>query len=499
MKVTNISSSLNVLQRKTGQRSTVFIECTNTYHSPVQTGIQRVVRNILRNAEAAADLRGYEIKPVVFESGQFREADLAQVLRDKLKDIPSQSMSVRRRPTPRSVILSMIRPLYRAVRQVLAFLLPFSSVQRFLFAHPMHFGLAWCMLLPWRALRWVVRPTRGGLVPADPKVLNDGFGISLDSFGDHTGNILLLLDASWSIPLWPAVERFRAVGGVTHGVIYDLVPITHGDTSVRSLRDEYIGWVAANLRLGGQFLTISRTVADQLRTYLEPLAVDSATWKVTPFYLGSELDFIDSSVSPRGQIENIFTENIHIFVVVGSIEPRKNHAFILDAFERLWAAGSSARLVIIGRFGWKNEEVVARINGHARLGERLFLVRDMSDSELDRAYRQASALVIASEAEGFGLPVVEAFQSGLPVICSDIPVFREIADGRAVFVGLDSPQNLTDAIDRFCRKNDPARRTERQPQPWLTWKESTEQLLDAVLGTTCQQPLVQTGVAKMSM
>jgi glycosyltransferase involved in cell wall biosynthesis len=105
----------------------------------------------------------------------------------------------------------------------------------------------------------------------------------------------------------------------------------------------------------------------------------------------------------------------------------------------------------------------------------------MADSELDYAYRHASALIIASKAEGFGLPVVEAFQYGLPVLCSDIEVFREIADGRAMFFSLDDPARLTAALDDFCATHDPALRRLRDPQPWLTWRESTEQLLDVLL------------------
>lgn len=478
------------------QRPIIFIECTNTYHSSVQTGIQRVVRNILRNAEFSGNQRNYNIEPVVYQGGQFRKVRLSKVLQDKLKEVhPSQRIYRKRQPSGK-IVLSLVRPLYRAVRQVLAFMLPLPAAQRFLFAHPMHFGLAWCTLLIWRILRWMLYPRQNGLIPANPQKLDDGFGSSLDSFSDHTGNILLLLDASWSIPLWPAVERFQTVGGVTRGVIYDLIPITHGDTLARNVREEYIAWVEAHLRLSGQFIAISRTVANQLRTYLEPLAAGSTHWKVTSFYLGSELDFIDLSLPLRLQIERIFTQNVHVFIVVGSIEPRKNHTFILDAFERLWDSGSSAKLVIIGRFGWKNDDIMERIQRNSRLNDRLYLVRDMSDSELDRAYRQASALIIASKAEGFGLPIVEAFQSGLPVICSNIPIFREIANNYALFVGLDSSQNLTDVLEKFCRENDPSRRTERQPQTWLTWRESTDQLLDAVLGETCLKTPVRQALPK---
>ena len=456
----------------------------------MQTGIQRAVRNILRNAGEVAGGTGFRVIPVVHVGGQFRAADLRQVLHDKLQTPlvpPPPTLAKRPRLSPRQMVVSVLRPGYRGVRRALASVLPFPAAQRFLFAHPINFGLAWLVLQPWRQTRrliWALRPDWAVPTTANPQALDDGFGVSLDSMADHLGNRLLLLDASWSIPLWRSVERFQAAGGTTKGVIYDLVPITHADTSVRSLRDEYSLWVREHLRLSGTFLTISRTVADQLRTYLAELTRTHPAphgWSVTPFYLGSELDFVDPTHVPRPDVQAMFAGSEHVFIVVGSIEPRKNHGFILDAFERLWAQGSDARLVIIGRYGWKNEDVVARIEGHAQLGRRMFLVRDMADSELDYAYRQASALVIASESEGFGLPVVEAFQRGLPVICSDIEVFREIADGRATFFDLASPGNLADAVANFTTAHDPAARHVRLPQHWLTWRESTEQLLAIVL------------------
>jgi alpha-1,2-rhamnosyltransferase len=205
--------------------------------------------------------------------------------------------------------------------------------------------------------------------------------------------------------------------------------------------------------------------------------------QVSPFYLGSELDFVNPDQRPSEAVLAVFDVPEHVFIVVGSIEPRKNHGYIVDAFEQYWATGGTARLVVIGRHGWRNEAVMARMARHEFASERLFLMRDMTDSELDYAYRNASALVIASQAEGFGLPVVEAFQRGLPVLCSDIPVFREIAEGRAVFFSLSDPASLADAVVAFCAGHDVAARGMRDEQPWLTWRESTEQLMDIVLGS----------------
>lgn len=472
-------------------RPVIYFECSNTYYSAVQTGIQRVVRNVARNLGPLAAARGYDAVPVVYVRGELRVADLGQVLQDKLATpmaVPAVSVDRsidrprRRVRSPREVAVAMLRPVYRGVRRGLSVLLPFPAAQRFLYAHPVQFGLAWCLLQPWRLVKRLMR--RGRPAPplamaADPVALDDGFGASLDAVSDHAGDVLILLDASWSIPLWDAVERFQAAGGVTHGVIYDLVPITHADTSVRSLRAEYENWVRAHLRLSGRFVTISRTVGGQLSDYLA--RQDSSPFRVRSFYLGSELDFSAPGEVPRPAVGAVFQGAAHVFIAVGSIEPRKNHGFLLDAFEVLWARGLAVRLVIIGRFGWKNEAVVARIMAHGELGRRLFLMRDVTDSELDFAYGEASALVIASESEGFGLPVVEAFQRGLQVICSDIAVFREIAGAHALFFDLSSPDYLADVVEGFCGSHDVSARRERHPVPWLTWQESTSEFLDAVL------------------
>ena len=177
--------------------------------------------------------------------------------------------------------------------------------------------------------------------------------------------------------------------------------------------------------------------------------------------------------------------------MVGSIEPRKMHSYVLDAFDGFWASGASGALVIIGRQGWKTEEFLQRVALHPELGRQLFILRDATDAELDHCYRKSSSLVIASEIEGFGLPVVEAFQRGLPVMCSDIPVFREIADGKAVFFSLADPRNLTQALQEFCARMSLNERRERRPQGWIGWRQSAEQLVTAVIGIRRRTPPVR--------
>ena len=128
--------------------------------------------------------------------------------------------------------------------------------------------------------------------------------------------------------------------------------------------------------------------------------------------------------------------------MVGSIEPRKSHEYVLNAFESLWAAEINVSLVFVGRNTWKSDALLERISSHQRLNQNLFLLRDATDVDLDFCYNHSSALIIASTVEGFGLPIVEAFQAGLPVIASDIPVFREIAKDNATYFLLDNTESL---------------------------------------------------------
>jgi FkbM family methyltransferase len=399
-------------------RPTIFVECTHTFHSDLNTGIQRVVRNILRHAVPPASKHGFEVVPVRLENGIFVYADLKTVLADKQDTRPAKDSTIR------------MHWWHRICRS--------SSVSHTIAEVPFK---------------------------------------SLDDFQHHKGNILLLLDSSWHIDVWPAVARMKEKGAYVAAVIYDLVPLTHPHTCVQPLVDSFRNWFT-HVGLLDSIITISQSTKSAVETYLKSQHIENR--RAIPksfFHLGSELDLVDSSQKPRDSFRTLLSRLADIFLVVGSIEPRKNHGFVLDAFDQLWAADSAVSLIIIGKRGWKSEDFVARVESHSQYGKRLFLLRDVSDVELDYAYRHASALVIASQIEGFGLPVVEAFQRGLPVLCSDIPVFREIADGKAIFFGLDNPANLAHAVEQFITESPRVRGVSHR---WIGWRDSAEQLVDAL-------------------
>ncbi len=133
---------------------------------------------------------------------------------------------------------------------------------------------------------------------------------------------------------------------------------------------------------------------------------------------------------------------IPYFVYVGTIEPRKNLLFLLAVWRRLVErhGASAPRLVIAGRRGWENENIVDVLERSRGLAPFLAEASDLTDAGLARLMADAAALVSPSFTEGFGLPVVECLAAGAPAIISDIAAHREVAEDYAMFAdAIDGP------------------------------------------------------------
>lgn len=120
----------------------------------------------------------------------------------------------------------------------------------------------------------------------------------------------------------------------------------------------------------------------------------------------------------------------HYFVTLGTIEPRKNHALLLDIWEGLareLPADKVPALIIAGTRGWRNEAVFVRLDAAGRTSPcHVFEAPDLSDGAVAALLVGARALLFPSLAEGFGLPSAEAAALGVPVLCNDLAVTREI-------------------------------------------------------------------------
>ena len=134
------------------------------------------------------------------------------------------------------------------------------------------------------------------------------------------------------------------------------------------------------------------------------------------------------------------------FLMVGTIEPRKGYAEVLEAFDQLWAAGHAMNLVVVGKAGWMVDDTLARFQSHVRLGEDFFWLDAASDECLEDMYQCATCLIAASKGEGFGLPLIEAARHGVPMIVRELPVFREVAGESAYYFGGPESAGLAESV-----------------------------------------------------
>lgn len=281
----------------------------------------------------------------------------------------------------------------------------------------------------------------------------------------HTG-----LDAM-ALTRWISAHQVKAAY-----LIHDLIPITHpqfcrdGEAAKHSARMENALASAAGI------IANSQATLDELEAFASRrgLAMPPGT---AAWISGGE----------PVQLQPLALERPY-FVTLGTIEGRKNHILLLRIWKQLidQRGAEAPILLVLGQRGWKAEAAEAmlrlpELRGHVRkLG-------DCSDEEISAWLRGARALLMPSFTEGFGLPIVEAYAQGTPVIAGDLPVYREIVGEIPTYLDPNDVESWKAAIDAFVADG-PERARQKQllsdyraPQ-WHEHFAKVEQWLNGVRG-----------------
>lgn len=279
------------------------------------------------------------------------------------------------------------------------------------------------------------------------------------------------------------LHRMRRHGVSIQFVVYDLLPIALPDCFVEGGADMLEQWLDVIAGFDGA-VCISEAVAEELRMWLVQQDALRDNFQISWFHLGAAAPANAHRKRIPRQVKK--PDQPLRFLMVGTLEPRKGHARVLSVFEQLWSDGLPVVLTIVGKKGWMVDELTETLRRHSEQGTRLFWEESTDDSRLQAIYQESDCLIAASRGEGFGLPLVEAAQFGLPIIARDIPVFREVAGEAVWYFDEEHGRSLKDSLREWITLYRQERHPRSEEIPWLTWEESSGVLLQRVLdGGVC--------------
>lgn len=238
------------------------------------------------------------------------------------------------------------------------------------------------------------------------------------------------------------LEALRKQGAKIFILVHDILPITHAGFYRSPWREHFAENLLAVAKIADGMLAVSRYTANGVKMFASENNVLLRRIDV----LHNGFDHLVQDEDLRGLVDrelyrpgflrkkvyDFFAVN-QPYMMVGTIEPKKGHIPVIQSFEALWSAGIDRQLVLVGRRGWMEEKVVEKIETSPFFGDKLFWFDNMDDTDLYFAYRHSRALIFSSYAEGFGIPIIEAFMSKLPVVCYDTDISREVAGRYGLF------------------------------------------------------------------
>lgn len=236
-------------------------------------------------------------------------------------------------------------------------------------------------------------------------------------------------------------------------MVHDLIPITNPEFCRAGETEKHRERMRTVLSTGSAVIGNSQVTIDDLEAFGAqerlPMPPHAVAW------LGSDAEPSRVPIRPPDR---------PTFVVLGTIEGRKNHGMLLRIWTRLiHSLGAAApRLLIIGQRGWEADAVFKRLDNSKELKDHVVELNRCSDADIAHHLGSARALLFPSIVEGYGLPLVEALGGGVPAIASDLPVFREIAGNAPDYLDPRDEAGWERAILEYATEGSAARQAQLQ-------------------------------------
>lgn len=266
-------------------------------------------------------------------------------------------------------------------------------------------------------------------------------------------------------------DYFKNIGVKIVFLIYDLLPILYPHffrENQDKIHQQYLEDITS---ISNYFITISQKVKKDLLYWIQKNSLKK-DYHIQAIHLGA--DFKDT----KNSIEEIKINKKNgslDFLIISTIEPRKAHKQLLDAFKLLWSENLDLKLHIVGKKGWFVDDLINEINSSPKLNNNLFYYSFIDDSTLKNLYRKVDAVIIPSYDEGFGLPIIEAAFYQKPIICRDTEVFKEVAKENAFYFEDDTnPNTIYKSIKEWAKLYSQNIHPKTQNLTYLSWQENAK-------------------------
>ena len=298
--------------------------------------------------------------------------------------------------------------------------------------------------------------------------------LSIDDI--EAGSVFLDLDSFWDVPLKRSVlvPELKARGIKWVAYVYDVCPVVQPQFSHPNTVFQFIEYIGTIIGHADRIIVSTNDTASALRQLCSELGRQCPPLSVSS--LGCNFKRVETGVQPDEAVVSAL-EGKRYVLYVGTIEPRKNHSLLIDAFDAdLFAKGLS--LVLVGRVGWNCADIKERIDSSPYMGSQLLHFSGIDDATLEWLYSHAFVTAMPTFGEGFGLPVVESLLHGVPPLVSDIPVMREVGGEAALYFDNRDERDFVRLLNGLISDESAyvAARAKASSYIGVTWREVGERI-----------------------
>lgn len=267
--------------------------------------------------------------------------------------------------------------------------------------------------------------------------------------------------------------------------LHDLISITHPEYAAAGECQKHIRRVDNMLRYADLIIVNSAYTLHELQLYANRSHYTLPATLIAPLAPASYVNDVNNPIKAVANVDVKKTIPVPYFVVLGTIEPRKNHLLLLNTWRELVArqGQQTPHLIIVGRVGWMSENIIDLLHSCTTIQPYVRHLSDCSDSALTDILTNARALLFPSFVEGYGMPLAEALAMQVPVIASDLSVFNEIAQQIPDYVSPLDAMAWLNLIEDYAKPHSTARLAQLQRMQSFktyTWHEHFSLVDDAI-------------------